>query len=98
MAEADEDTAPVVDLYIPERARLAETLCQQPDNLSFNTFCRLRIEATELMVALNSEPEIAKRKRIRGMPQIDAFINGKISRARLCSSHKQDTVSAIYRR
>jgi hypothetical protein len=69
--EADEYTAPVIDLHIPERARLAELLCQQPDNLSFDGFCRRRREAAELMVALNGKRETVKRKRIRDIPQTD---------------------------
>lgn len=57
---------PAIDLHIPERARLAEILChQQPDHQNYDEYCRMRIEAAELMVALNGKRETVKRKSIR---------------------------------
>ena len=61
--------APRISLHIPERARLADLLCHQPDNLSFEKFCELRIQAAELMVALCDKKETAKRRQIRKVDQ-----------------------------
>ncbi|KND89228.1 hypothetical protein TOPH_06099 [Tolypocladium ophioglossoides CBS 100239] len=43
----DAYTAPAIDLHIPERTRLAELLCQQPDNLSFDDFTGIPIPVKE---------------------------------------------------
>jgi hypothetical protein len=45
---------------IPERAQLAEILCNQPEDLSPIELLELRIQATELMVALYGKQETAK--------------------------------------
>jgi len=57
-------SVPVIDLHIPERAQLANLLCQQADDLDFDRFLQLRIEVAELMVSLIGKRETAKRKRI----------------------------------
>ena len=57
--------APAITLQIPERARLADLLCHQPDNMGFDEFYKLRIQAAELMVALCDKKETAKRRQIR---------------------------------
>ncbi|KAM4067359.1 FluG domain-containing protein [Hirsutella rhossiliensis] len=57
-------SAPVIDLHIPERARLAKLLCQQADDLDFDGFLRLRIEVAELMTSLIGKRETVKRRRI----------------------------------
>ncbi|KJZ70767.1 hypothetical protein HIM_09851 [Hirsutella minnesotensis 3608] len=74
---------PVVDLHLSERARLAKLLCHQPDDLSFDEFCQIRIEAAELMVALCEKRETVKRKCIpdvrpndvapKDSPTLDSF-------------------------
>lgn len=51
-------------MQVPERAQLAEILCNQPDNLSSAELLELRIPAAELMTALCSKREIVKRNRI----------------------------------
>ncbi|KAF9784253.1 hypothetical protein IL306_007721 [Fusarium sp. DS 682] len=56
---------PAIELHIPERARLAEISCHQPDNLNSTELQNLRIEATQLMTALCSKRETVKRKYIR---------------------------------
>ncbi|KAH8882112.1 hypothetical protein GQ53DRAFT_753940 [Thozetella sp. PMI_491] len=63
--EMEEYVEPTIDLVIPERARLAEILCYQPDNLSEEEIARLSIEVVDLYVALCSKRETVKRKRLR---------------------------------
>ena len=57
-------SVPAIDLHIPERAQLANLLCQEADDLDFDRFLQRRIEAAELMVSLTGKRETAKRKRI----------------------------------
>ncbi|OAQ58761.1 FluG domain-containing protein [Pochonia chlamydosporia 170] len=65
---------PAIDLYIPERARLAKLLChQRPDKQSYEEYCKLRIEVAELMVALSSKRETIKRKRVHKVSDVDAM-------------------------
>ncbi|KAK4096626.1 hypothetical protein N658DRAFT_501359 [Parathielavia hyrcaniae] len=61
----DEYVEPAVDLQLPERAKLAQILCNQPDNLSSFGLLELRIQAAELMVVLCDKRETRKRDRIR---------------------------------
>ena len=63
--EEEEYVEPAVDLQIPERAQLAEILCNQPDNLSSAELLELRIQAAELMVILCGKREPARPDRIR---------------------------------
>ncbi|KAK3898542.1 hypothetical protein C8A05DRAFT_47176 [Staphylotrichum tortipilum] len=63
--EQEEYVEPVIDLQIPERAQLAEILCNQPDNLSPAELLELRIQAAELMVILCGKREPARPGRIR---------------------------------
>ncbi|KAK4116040.1 hypothetical protein N656DRAFT_794382 [Canariomyces notabilis] len=73
--EADEGeeeyTEPAVDLQIPERAKLAEILGNQPDNLSSAELLELRIQAAELMASLCDKRETRKRDRIRQRARTD---------------------------
>ena len=72
--EGDKDSdhiQPPTELHIPERARLAEILCPQPDDLNSRDLHNIRIEAAELMTVLYNKKETAKRKRIRPMAQTD---------------------------
>ncbi|KND93252.1 hypothetical protein TOPH_02396 [Tolypocladium ophioglossoides CBS 100239] len=57
-------SVPAIDLHIPERAQLANLLCQQADDLDFDSFLQLRIKVAELMVSLIGKRETVKRKRI----------------------------------
>ncbi|KAK3371955.1 FluG domain-containing protein [Podospora didyma] len=52
-----------IDLVIPERARLAEIFCHQPDDLGDKEMAQLRIEVINLYVALCGKRETVKRKR-----------------------------------
>ncbi|KAH7129645.1 hypothetical protein B0J13DRAFT_453386 [Dactylonectria estremocensis] len=63
--EEEEYTEPVIDVTIPERARLAEILYHQPDNLTGDEIIRQRVEAINLMVALCDKRETVKRDRIQ---------------------------------
>ncbi|KAL2192537.1 hypothetical protein P885DRAFT_82074 [Corynascus similis CBS 632.67] len=47
--EEEEYVEPATDLQIPERAQLAEILCNQLDNLSPAELLELRIQAAELI-------------------------------------------------
>ncbi|KAK4107064.1 hypothetical protein N656DRAFT_840631 [Canariomyces notabilis] len=76
--EADEGeeeyTEPAVDLQIPERAKLAEILCNQPDNLSSAELLELRIQAAELMVSLCDKRETRKRDCVRQRARTDVVV------------------------
>ncbi|RYO87789.1 hypothetical protein DL766_004613 [Monosporascus sp. MC13-8B] len=72
--EEEEYIEPAVDLQIPERAKLAEILCNQPDNLSSAELLELRIQAAELMVVLCDKRETRKRDRIRERARADATV------------------------
>ncbi|KAK3389614.1 FluG domain-containing protein [Podospora didyma] len=61
--EVEQYEEPAIDLVIPERARLAEIFCHQPDNLGDDEMARLRIEVVDLYVALCGKRETVKRKR-----------------------------------
>ncbi|KAK4101194.1 hypothetical protein N658DRAFT_496494 [Parathielavia hyrcaniae] len=73
--ESEEEYAePAVDLQIPERAMLAEILCNQPANLSSEELLELRIQAAELMVSLCDKRETRKRDRIRQRARTDVAV------------------------
>ncbi|RYO82108.1 hypothetical protein DL764_009661 [Monosporascus ibericus] len=63
--EEEEYAEPVIDVTIPERARLAEIVCYQPDDLTEDEIFQRRIEAINLMVALCDKKETVKRDRIQ---------------------------------
>ncbi|RKL20511.1 hypothetical protein BFJ72_g15059 [Fusarium proliferatum] len=63
--EEEEYTEPVVDVHIPERDRLANILCHQPDGLTEDQVLEQRIEAIQLMVALCDKRETVKRHRVQ---------------------------------
>ncbi len=67
----EEYTEPAIDLAIPERARLAEILCHQPDNLSDEEMAKLSIEVVDLYVALCGKRETPKRKRAKPSADLD---------------------------
>jgi hypothetical protein len=75
--ELEDDIQPPIRLHMPERARLAEILCHQSDNLNAKDLRNLRIEAAELMTILCNKKETAKRKVIKQTAQsapIDVFV------------------------
>ncbi|KAK3682380.1 FluG domain-containing protein [Podospora appendiculata] len=72
--EEEEYVEPTIDLQIPERAQLAEILCNQPDNLSSAELLELRIRATELMVILCGKRETLRPDRIRRRVQVQADV------------------------
>ncbi|KAH6653689.1 FluG domain-containing protein [Truncatella angustata] len=61
----EEYPSPEVDLEIIERARLAEALCNQPDDMTFDEITELRLKAIDFMMALCARRETVKRNRIR---------------------------------
>lgn len=71
---AEEYLEPTINLCIPERARLAEILVNQPEKLSYKQLLDLRIQATELMTALCGKQETAKRDYIRQRAVADVLV------------------------
>lgn len=63
--DAEEYAEPTINLCIPERARLADILVNQPEGLSYDKLLDLRIQAAELMTALCLKQETVKRDYIR---------------------------------
>ena len=72
--EEEEYADPEIKLDIPERARLAEIWCNQPDDLSQEQLVGLRIEAIDLMVALCDKRETVRRNCIRKRTEIEPAI------------------------
>jgi len=72
--EEEEYVEPAIDLQIPERAQLAEILCNQPDNLSSAELLELRVQAAELMVVLCGKRETVKRNHIRRRARADVTV------------------------
>lgn len=75
--EIEEFVEPAIDLVIPERARLAEIYCHQPDNLSDEEMARLSIEVVDLYVALCGKKETTKRKRAKPSVDLDPPVASK---------------------
>ncbi|KAJ2997766.1 hypothetical protein NUW58_g542 [Xylaria curta] len=63
--EEEEYVEPAINVSIPGRAKLAEILCQQLDNLTEDAILQQRIEVIDLMVALCDKRETVKRDRIQ---------------------------------
>jgi hypothetical protein len=73
--ESEEEYAEsAVDLQIPERAKLAEMLCNQPATLNSEELLELRIQAAELMVSLCDKRETRKRDCIRRRARTDVAV------------------------
>ena len=69
--EVEEDIVePTIDLAIPERARLAQILCCQPDSWTAEETIQRRIEAIGLWVALCDKKETGNRAHARLGTQI----------------------------
>ncbi|KAL8310446.1 hypothetical protein RB597_010330 [Gaeumannomyces tritici] len=78
LGEVEEEyEEPKVELDIPERARLAEIWCDQPNNWSDDEILRHRIEAIDLMVSLCNKRETRRRDHIRQRRQIEPPIKQK---------------------
>ena len=60
-----EYVAPIIELYVPERAELAEILINQPEGLGDEELRQLRVRSAEFIAALYYKRETAKRRRIR---------------------------------
>ncbi|KID97353.1 FluG domain-containing protein, partial [Metarhizium majus ARSEF 297] len=69
---------PVIDLAVPERARLAEILCFQPKDLTEEQISCIRTEAVDLMVALCDKRNTGKvrqtRPRAPTQPLVQQFV------------------------
>lgn len=63
--EEEEYIEPTINVSIPERAKLAEILCYQSDNLTEDDLVQRRIGAIDLMVSLCDKRETVKRDRIQ---------------------------------
>ncbi|KAK1973913.1 FluG domain-containing protein [Colletotrichum cereale] len=63
--EEEEYAEPAIELAIPERARLAQILCHQPTDYTYNESPELWIEAVDLMVTLFGRRETRRRTCIR---------------------------------
>ncbi|KAK2051231.1 FluG domain-containing protein [Colletotrichum caudatum] len=75
--QEEEYTEPVIDLQIPERARLAQIFCHQPANCSYDQLVELWIESINLMVTLCDRKETVRRSRISTRPQPKPAIEEK---------------------
>ncbi|KAL2198361.1 hypothetical protein P885DRAFT_58932 [Corynascus similis CBS 632.67] len=67
----------VIDLQIPERAQLAEILCNRPNNLSPAELLELRIQAAKLMAILCGKRKTGMPDRIRRRVQAHAGVTVK---------------------
>ncbi|KAF1739604.1 hypothetical protein CRV24_001540 [Beauveria bassiana] len=63
-----------MDLIIPERARLANILCLQPDDWTETDLFQRRVEAIDLMVALCDKKETGRISRTQRPTTVEAFI------------------------
>ncbi|CAH0017227.1 unnamed protein product [Clonostachys rhizophaga] len=63
--DEEEYEEPVIDVTVPERERLAEILCNQPDDLTEDQTTQRRIESIDLMVALCGKRETVRRPHAR---------------------------------
>ncbi|KAJ3499414.1 hypothetical protein NLG97_g349 [Lecanicillium saksenae] len=73
--EVDEEyEQPAIDLVIPERARLAEILCLQPDGWTDEELFKHRVETIDLMVALCDKKETGKTRRAQRPARIGTAV------------------------
>ncbi|KAI3339677.1 FluG domain-containing protein [Ustulina deusta] len=63
--EEEEYVEPAINVPIPGRAKLAEILCHQPDDVTEDAILQQRIEVIDLMVDLCDKRETVKRDRIQ---------------------------------
>ena len=70
MGEAEEEyAAPAIELDIPERAKLAEILVNQSEDIDYQELLQLRIRAADLMTALSCKRETVKSRCIKQQAQ-----------------------------
>jgi hypothetical protein len=79
--DEEEYMEPVIDVHVPERARLANILCHQPDGLTEDQILKRRVEAIQLMVALCDKRETAKRHRVQQNARARSHIKTEPSEA-----------------
>jgi hypothetical protein len=72
---------PVIDVYIPERARLANILFHKPDGLTEDEVLARRVEAIQLMVALCDKRETVKRHRVQQSTRVRPHIKSEPTEA-----------------
>ncbi|EXK24911.1 hypothetical protein FOMG_18401 [Fusarium oxysporum f. sp. melonis 26406] len=75
--EEEEYTELVIDVHIPERARLADVLCHQPHSLTEDQVLERRVEAIQLMVALCGKRETAKPHRVQQSTRVPPHIKSE---------------------
>ncbi|RSL47928.1 hypothetical protein CEP54_013160 [Fusarium duplospermum] len=63
--EEEEYEEPVIDVTVPEREKLTEILCHQPNDLTEDQIAQQRIESIDLMVALCGKRETVRRSHTR---------------------------------
>ncbi|KAK2477167.1 hypothetical protein H9L39_12391 [Fusarium oxysporum f. sp. albedinis] len=79
--DEEEYMEPVIDVHVPERARLANILCHQPDGLTEDQILKRRVEAIQLMVALCDKRETVKRHRVQQNARAQPHIKTEPSEA-----------------
>lgn len=72
--EEEEFSEPIINVTIPERARLGEIFCHQPDDLTEDQIFQLKIETVDLMVALCDKRETIKRNCIKERVKAYPFV------------------------
>lgn len=68
---------PAINLVIPERAKLAEILCRQPEDLNNEERYRLSVEVVDLYVALCGKRETVKRKILQPPTDVEATLTSE---------------------
>ncbi|TVY63532.1 hypothetical protein Focb16_v014233 [Fusarium oxysporum f. sp. cubense] len=79
--DEEEYMEPVIDVHVPERARLVNILCYQPDGLTEDQILKRRVEAIQLMVALCDKRETVKRHRVQQNARAQPHIKTEPSEA-----------------
>ncbi|KAH8755821.1 FluG domain-containing protein [Diaporthe sp. PMI_573] len=69
--DVEEYNEPPIDLIIPERAKLAEILCHQPENLPAEEIHRLRLKVVELYPP--PDDGVPLTSKIQLEPEVDLF-------------------------
>jgi Protein of unknown function (DUF3435) len=70
----EEYEQPAMNLVIPERARLANILCLQPDDWTEEELFQRRVEAIDLMVAFCDKKETGRTNRTQRPTRVEAYI------------------------
>ena len=75
----EEYEQPTIDLVIPERTRLANIFCLQPDDWTEEELFQRRAEAIDLMVALCDKKETGRISRMQRPARVETFIKQESS-------------------